>query len=190
MKREDLEKLGLNAEQIDQIMALHGKSVEKAKADLAALTTERDGLKKQLEDANAQIEGFKALDIEGVKKAADEWKAKAEQAQKDAEAQIKALKFDHALDQALAGAKAKNIKAVKALLSMEGLKLNDADGSIIGLKEQLEKIQAENDYLFESDQPAPKIVAGGQNNKSLAQDPFIAAFRRGAGLKQETDSNA
>jgi len=188
MKREDLEKLGLNAEQIDQIMALHGKGVEKAKADLAALTTERDGLKKQLEEANAAIEGFKKLDVDAIKAAADEWKAKAEQAQKDAEAQLQALKFDHALDQALAGAKAKNIKAVKALLQTDLLKLAD-DGSISGLKDQLEKIKAENDFLFESDQPALKVVAGGQNNKSIAPDPFIAAFRRGAGLKQETDSN-
>jgi DNA repair exonuclease SbcCD ATPase subunit len=182
MKREDLEKLELSAEQIDQIMALHGKGVEKAKADLAALTTERDGLKKQLTDANAAIEGFKKLDVDSIKAAADEWKTKAEQAQKDAEAQIQALKFDHALDQALAGAKAKNSKAVKALLSMEGLKLNDADGSIVGLKEQLEKIQSENDYLFESDQPAPKIVAGGGNPNPSSMSTFEAAARRGAGL--------
>jgi len=183
MKREDLEKLELNAEQINQIMALHGKDIEKHKADLAALTTERDGLKKQLEEANAAIEGFKQLDVDAIKAAADEWKAKAEQAQKDAQAQIQQLKFEHALDQALAGAKAKNVKAVRALLQMDALKLNEADGSIVGLKEQLEKLQSEADYLFESDQPAPKVVAGGNNQSVMNTDPFIAAFKRGAGLK-------
>ncbi len=37
----------------------------------------------------------------------------------------KRIKFNHAIEKALAGAKAKNIKAVKALLDMEGLKLTD-----------------------------------------------------------------
>lgn len=182
MKREDLEKLGLNAEQINQIMVLHGKDVEKTKADLAALTAERDGLKKQLEEASTAIEGFKKLDVDAIKAAADEWKAKAEKAEADRVAEVSKLKFEHALDIALTGAKAKNAKAVKALLEMDKLKFNEADGSIIGLDEQLKKVREDADYLFESGQPAPKVVAGGQNNKSIAQDPFIAAFQRGAGL--------
>jgi len=164
-------------------MALHGQDIEKHKAAVATAQAEIDGLKKQLEEANAAIESFKQLDVDAIKAAADEWKAKAEQAQKDAQAQIQQLKFEHALDQALAGAKAKNVKAVRALLQMDALKLNEADGSIVGLKEQLEKLQSEADYLFESDQPAPKVVAGGNNQSVMNTDPFIAAFKRGAGLK-------
>lgn len=183
MKREDLTKLELADDVVDKIMALHGQDLEKHKAAAATAQAELDGLKKQLADANAQIESFKGMDIEGIKAAADEWKTKAEQAKADAEQQIQALKFDHALDQALAGAKAKNAKAVRALLQMDALKLNEADGSIVGLKEQLEKIQSEADYLFESDQPAPKVVAGGNNQSVTNTDPFIAAFKRGAGLK-------
>jgi len=180
MKREDLVKLEIAEELVDKIMALHGKDIEKHKTDLAAVTTERDGLKTQLADANTAIEGFKKLDVDGIKAAADEWKAKAEQAEKDAQAQIHTLKFEHALDGALTGAKAKNGKAVRALLQADALKLNE-DGSILGLKEQLEKIKSEADYLFESDEPAPKIVAGGKS-KSVITDPMILSARKAAGL--------
>jgi predicted nucleic acid-binding Zn-ribbon protein len=184
MKREDLEKLELNAEQINQIMVLHGKDIEKAKADLAALTTERDGLKKQLEEANTAIEGFKKLDVDAIKAAADEWKAKAEKAEADRVAEVSKLKFEHALDMALTGAKAKNAKAVKALLELDNLKLNEADGSIIGLDDQLKKIREDADYLFESSEVTPRVVAGGKS-KSVIVDPVIQAARKAAGLTVE-----
>lgn len=184
MKREDLIKLGVAEEMVDKIMALHGSDIETHKTKLTTLQTELDNLKGQLKEAAAQIESFKGMDIEGVKKSADEWKAKAEAAEKDAQAQIQTLKFEHALDGALAGAKAKNAKAVKALLQADVLKLNEADGSILGLKEQLEKIKTENDYLFESDTPTPRIVAGG-NNQSVITDKVVLAARQGAGLQTE-----
>lgn len=183
MKRDDLIKLEIAEELVDKIMALHGKSVEKHKADFTAATTELDGLKTQLSEANSAIEGFKKLDIDGVKAAADEWKAKAEQAQADAVAQISKLKFDHALDGALTGAKAKNLTAVKALLKADDLKLSE-DGTIIGLEDQLKKIQSENDFLFESENPPPKVVAGGKS-KNVLGDPMIVAARKAAGLSVE-----
>jgi predicted nucleic acid-binding Zn-ribbon protein len=187
MKREDLIKLGIAEDVVDKIMAIHGTDIESHKSKLTtaetALTaaqTELDGTKKQLTEAGVQIESFKKLDVEGVKKAADEWKTKAEQAQAEAAKQVAQLKFDHALDGALTGAKAKNAKAVKALLNADLLKLAD-DGTISGLKEQIEKIKSENDFLFQGETPDPKIVLGG-NNQTVTTDAFTAAVRKGAGL--------
>ncbi len=65
------------------------------------------------------------MDVEGIKAAADEYKQKYEKAKEEAEKELEKIKFNHAIEKALAGAKAKNIKAVKALLDMEGLKLTD-----------------------------------------------------------------
>ncbi|MCC6148347.1 MAG: phage scaffolding protein [Anaerolineaceae bacterium] len=162
MKREDLEKIeGLSKEAIDKIMALHGQDIEGHKTKLGALQTELDGVKTQLVEAGKQIESFKSMDIEGVKKSADEWKTKAEEAERNAQTELAKLKFDHALDGALTGAKAKNAKAVRALLDTELLKFNDADGSIIGLEDQLKKIKESNDFLFEGEKSDPKIVTGG-----------------------------
>ncbi|HOJ01300.1 MAG TPA: phage scaffolding protein [Anaerolineaceae bacterium] len=186
MNKKDLEKLGLTAEAIekaglgsdvlDQIIILHGKDIEKHKTDLSAAQSELDGAKKQLEEANKTIESFKAMKPEELQKAADDWKAKAEVAKAEADKTIAGLKFDHALDGALTTAKAKNAKAVKALLKTDDLKLAD-DGSIVGLNEQLEKIKSENDYLFESDTPDPKIITGGKQTTDAPTGSFAEAIQ-------------
>jgi hypothetical protein len=181
MNKKDLIALGVSEEIADQVIVMHGKDIESHKAKVTTAQAEIDGLKSQLTEAGAAIEGFKKLDVDGIKAAADEWKLKAEKAQTDAAAQLAALKFDHALEGALNGAKAKNVKAVQSLLSRDALKFNEADGSIIGLNEQLEKIKSENDYLFADATPAPQIVKGG-NNQSVLKDPQLDAMRKGAGL--------
>jgi len=181
MKREDLKALGLEDSAVDSIMALHGKDIEGHKSKLTTAQAEIDGLKSQLTEASTAIEGFKKLDVDGIKAAADDWKAKAEQAQTDAAKQLAAVKFDHALETALNGAKVKNAKAVSALLSTDALKFNEADGTIIGLDEQLTKIKSENDYLFADAKEPPKIITGGRS-QSIMGDPVIDAARKAAGL--------
>jgi len=184
MKREELKALELSDDVIDAIMKLHGKDVETQKADLAQAQLTIDDLTKQVKEAGETIEGFKKLDVEGIKAAADDWKTKAELAEKDAAEKIGKLKFDHALESALSGAKAKNAKAVQALLDMEALKLNEADGSIVGLNEQLEKIKSENDFLFESDKPTPKILGSGGKTQ-VTEDAVVSAAYEAAGVKPD-----
>jgi uncharacterized coiled-coil DUF342 family protein len=179
-----LTKLGLTDEKIiDAIMDAHGKDIEKHKTAAETAKASADALQAQLTEAGTTIEGFKKLDVEGIKVAANEWKAKAEQAQADAAKQISSLKFDHALDGALVGAKAHNTKAVKALLDIEQLRkaFNEADGSIPGLDDQLKKVKESDGYQFESDTPNPKIVIGGQN-KSVLSDAGVDAARKAAHL--------
>lgn len=165
MKTDFLKGLNLSQEVIDKIMAENGKDIAVEQKKAEKITQERDGyklkaesLETQVNDANAEIQKFKDMDIDGIKKAADDWKETAEKAKADADKQISQMKFDYALSAALTGAKAKNAKAVKALLDMDGLKFND--GKIVGLDEQLAQIKADNDYLFESDEPAPEFVKG------------------------------
>ena len=72
------------SEEIDKkISAEIGKAFV-SKADFNAKNEEKKAIAEQLENANKQIEEFKGMDIDGIKKAADDWKLKAEQAQKDA----------------------------------------------------------------------------------------------------------
>ena len=70
MKRDDLKKLlgdQIGDDVIDKIMAEHGKDIEGKKAEVSTLTTERDALKAQLDQASQQIDSFKTMDIEGVR---------------------------------------------------------------------------------------------------------------------------
>ena len=167
MKTEFLKSLNLSQEVIDKIMAENGKDIAVEQKKAEKVIQERDSyklkaesLETQVNDANTEIQKFKDMDIDGIKKAADDWKETAEKAKADADKQISQMKFDYALSAALTGAKAKNTKAVKALLDMDGLNFNDNDGKIVGLDEQLAQIKTDNDYLFESDEPAPEFVKG------------------------------
>ncbi|HSH26574.1 MAG TPA: phage scaffolding protein [Wenzhouxiangella sp.] len=181
MKRDELKELGLEDDVINKIMALHGKSTEALKTTAEAAETKAANLEKQLDDANSAIEGFKKLDVDGIKAAADDYKAKYEQAQKDAAEQVAQLKFEHALDAALETAKARNPQTVRALLKVDDLKLAD-DGRIIGLDDQIKAIRETNDFLFESDAPPPpQIVAGGKGHVQPV-DSMVAAARKAAGL--------
>ena len=181
MKKQDLIDLGIAEDVAEKVIIAHGKDIESHKAKLITLQSEADTLKTQLAEAGTTIESFKAMKPEELKAAADDWKAKAEKAQTDAAAQLAAVKFDHALESALTGAKAKNAKAVQALLSTDALK--DANGEFITerFNEQLEKIKSENDYLFADVKEPPKIITGG-NNQSVVGDAFEIAMRKGANL--------
>jgi DNA repair exonuclease SbcCD ATPase subunit len=183
MKKEDLIALGIAEDVADKVLALRGKEVTKLQTDLDTANSTVETFKSQLADANTQIESFKNMKPEELQKAADEWKAKAEKAEQDAAANLASLKFDHALDGALTTAKAKNPRAVKALLDMDVLKkaYDEKTGTIVNFDEHLKSIKSENDYLFEGDKPAPKIVTGG-NNKQIQLDPFETGLLKGAKL--------
>ena len=182
MKREFLKGLELSDEVIDKIMAENGKDVE-ANKQLSATITD---LKDQLGKANEQITAFKDLDIEGVKQAAADWEQKAKDAEKKADEKISSMKFEFALSNALTAAKAKNAKAVRALLDTEVLKL-DGD-AVKGLDEQIEKLKKENDYLFESEPAGKPSFSGKQkadpgSSGGKQENNFVDAFRQAAGLK-------
>lgn len=160
MKTEFLKALGLTEEQIADIMKENGKDVEASKAKFS----DYDDLKTQLADAGTTIDGFKAMDIDGIKKAAEDYKAKAEQAEKDAADKIAAMEFGTLLDGAITASKGKNAKAVRALLDMDTLKASKNQSEDI--KAALEAIKTENGYLFE-DATTPPPYAGGTGTHQM-----------------------
>jgi len=195
MKREELKKLlgdGADDKVIDSIMALHGADLEAHKTAAATAKTDLETIKGQMAEANTQIEDFKKLDVEGVKKAADEWKTKYDQAVEQHAKETKQRAFDTALEKGLTAAKARNALTVKPLLKLENLKYNDADGSLIGLEDQLKALKADekNGYLFEAEQseeeggdPLPEIVAGTKGTQTKTSTLETAMFK-GAGLSE------
>ena len=84
------------------------------------------------------------------------------------------MKIDFAVEKALTGAKAKNIKAVKALLELGEAKL-DKDGNVKGLDEQIEKLRSGDDtkFLFEAQkqQKQQQNFKGFQPGASGGQKP-------------------
>lgn len=138
-----------------------------------AKETELALVKDQIANANKQIEDFKKLDVDGIKAAAEKYKAEYEAAQLKYQADIEKMQFDYAVEKALGEAKAKNIKAVRALLDLGSLKLVGED--LVGLKDQIDKVSAEAPYLFdaESVDPAVQIVKGGGAPSKGVKNPWL-----------------
>ena len=172
MKRQELEDLGLNEEQVNAVMKINGSDIENAKGDAKNLQEEVDGLKGQIKDRDKQLEDLKASakdNEELSKQIADLQKANADAATAH-ESELTKLKVDFAVDKALSGAKAKNIKAVKALLDLTDAKL-DKEGNVKGLQEQIDKLTSDDStkFLFETVQ-APQFK-GFQPGVSAQQKP-------------------
>lgn len=157
MTRKQLEDLGLTKEQADSVMKINGDDIENAKGTAATeiknLQTEVDGLKTQVGDRDKQLETLKASagDNADLKKKIEDLQTENATAKANHESELNQLKIDFAVEKALTGAKAKNIKAVKALLELNDAKL-DKDGNVKGLAEQIEKLTSGDDtkFLFEA----------------------------------------
>lgn len=157
MTRKQLEDLGLTKEQADSIMKINDDDIENAKGTAATeiknLQTEVEGLKTQVGDRDKQLETLKASagDNADLKKQIEDLQTENATAKANHESELNQLKIDFAVEKALTGAKAKNIKAVKALLELNDAKL-DKDGNVKGLAEQIEKLTSGDDtkFLFEA----------------------------------------
>lgn len=165
MKREFLEnfKVGdqpMPKEVVDAIMSENGIDIEAAKKPFA----DYDAVKAQLADAGKTIDGFKGMDIEAVRKEAEDWKTKAEQAEKDAADKIAEMEFGGRLSAAITGAKGKSAKAVMALLDVDALKASKNQEADI--KTALEGLKKESGYLFD-DAPTPPLPAPGPGRTQL-----------------------
>lgn len=160
-----------------------------ARTDFNAVKEAKQAAEAQLKEAGKTIDGFKAkdLDIEAVRKAAEEYKAQAEQAQKDADARVAAVQRDAVIDGAILKAKGRNAKAVRALLDMDALgKSTDLSKDVDAALAALAK---DNGYLFETETPAPPPYAPGTGsgpvNGKAKYTGAAADFAVGAGLKIE-----
>lgn len=161
MNREFLKGLGLEDEAIDKIMAEHGKSINSTKQDLETVTTERDNLKTELKNRDTQLENLskQVKDNEALTAEINRLKEENKTATQELQTKLEKQAFDFALESALRDAKAKNPKAVKALLDSESIKL--VDGKLVGLDEQLKSLKESDDYLFVPDGLKGKTPPGG-----------------------------
>lgn len=144
-----------------------------AKGDFNAKNDALKAAQAQLAEANQAIEGFKAMDIDGVKKAAEDWKQKFEQAQKDADARVAAIQFDAMLDSAITSARGRNAKAVKALLDVDALKASKNQEADVSAA--LESLKKDSGYLFESETPPPYAAGTGTAPVRGTQAPATLA---------------
>ncbi|MEK3821462.1 phage scaffolding protein [Cytobacillus sp. FSL W8-0315] len=147
-----------------------GNWIPKSKFD-DALGNAKD-LKKQLKDRDSQLEDLKAKATgnEELTAKIQELTDLNKKTVQDYEAKIQDQAFNFALKTALTGAKAKNPKAVEALLNKDSIKL-DGD-KLLGLEDQLKALQKSDAYLFETEQqPSKPTFSHGQHQTTPAGEP-------------------
>lgn len=177
MTKKELEELGLTKEQAESVLKINGTDIENATSAAAAetvnLKTEVAGLNNQVKDRDKQLETLKASvgDNEALTKQIADLQAENTKAKETHESEMDQLKIDFAVEKALTGAQAKNVRAVRALLDLTDAKL-DKDGSVKGLKEQIDKLTADDGtkFLFDT-QPAQHTFKGFQPGVSGGVKP-------------------
>ena len=174
MNKEDLLKLGLTEEQAEKVLSANTEQLKGfiPKARFDEVNNAKKQAEKDLSDRDKQLETLKNStgDVETlkntIKQLQDENKASKEQY----EANISKIKLDNAIDNALGNAKAKNSKAVRALLDMEKIKFEN--DNLSGLDEQLKVLKEAEDskFLFEEiKEPAKPSFSGVEPGASTGE---------------------
>jgi len=117
------------------------------------------------------LEANHGEELETVKGELADVRLAAEAALEKARSEAEAERFTIILWHALEKAGAKNVKAVQALLNMEGLQLEN--GEIIGLAEQIALIRQENGFLFKEPELEVQFMRpAGQGKAHVTAEDF------------------
>lgn len=173
MKKTDLMKLeGMTEDLATKIEEMSTNEMKDMipRSRLNEVIAERDHAKDEHADVLKQLNDLKkdAGDIQSLKDKITDLQNDAKEKQKNHEAEIKQLKVSNAVDSALASAKAKNVKAVKALLmDLDKAELLE-DGTVKGLADQIKKLQEAEDskFLFGTAEQGKPAGANPANNPS------------------------
>lgn len=154
MRRDFLKNLGIeDKETIDKILDENSSDIGRAKGELETYKTQVTDLKGQLDAKDNEIKSLKtkADSVDGLNQQITQLAAEKDKLSSDLTTKVSALQKSYAIESGVRDAKAKNVKAVMALLDLE--KISFADGAITGLNEQLEALQTSEDtnFLFNTD---------------------------------------
>lgn len=175
MKTAFLKGLGLEKEVIDEIMAENGRDIEAEKAKAKDLQTQLNTANKTIKERDTQLETLKNSpdNPEELKKQIQQLQDDNKAAKEAHEKEMKDLKVANALEKALSDAKAKNAKAVQALLELgDDVELAE-DGTIKGLDEKIKALKKSDAYLFDETKPSTQIKGANPTttNPNHPNDP-------------------
>ena len=187
MERKFLEDLGLEKEIVDKVISQNSADIGKYKQTVETLTTERDGLKTQLDAAGKEIQSYKDMDIDGIKNKVGEWETKYNADTKTLKDQLASANYNFAVKEAVSGLKFTSESAKKAfILDLTSKNLPLQDGKILGL-EDFAKNYKEGDpgaFVSENDEKTPMWARG--TGVDAAPTP-LSSLRAAMGLPDKKD---
>lgn len=153
MKREELTAAGLTDEQVEKVMKLNGDDINREKAKFS----DYDDIKKQLEKANATIDGMK--DYEDVKAKVSQYQQEAENAKKEAAAKVQQLELQAKIKDFTGNKKFVNDLTRDAINAQLEKALNDDANKGKSLDDLLKALTDGKTDIFKNDNaPTPPTV--------------------------------
>lgn len=139
--------------------------------------SEFNEVNEKLKNANSEIETLKTTqtniqtEYENYKKGSisqEDYETKKQEIENNSKAEIEKIRLESKIDLAITNAKAKNVKAVKANLDLEKIKL-DGD-KLLGFDDQIEALKKSDAYLFEIDKKVNKGLEDNNQSKRKKED--------------------
>jgi hypothetical protein len=174
--KELLKKAGIEEGKLDGVIADINKELPKhfmPKDKYNEVAEAKKKLEDDLKTRDQQLEDLKnaAGTNEDLKQQIKDLQDANEKATRAWEDKLAQMQLDFAIEKALTAAKAKNPKAVKALLDMDKVKL-DGD-QLLGIDEQLKALQQSDPYLF-----GDSGKVGGGTNPPGAGNPEVNPWKK------------
>jgi predicted nucleic acid-binding Zn-ribbon protein len=172
MKREFLQGIrvgeqSLSKEVIDAILDEHSRSV-------GSIRAENGSLKEALRGAREELEAFAGVDVQGLQGQIQELHQQLQDKEAAHRAELEGIVFDRAVEGAITAAKGRNVRAIRAMLDLDGLRKSENQQEDIG--KALAALREECGYLFE-DAQVPPGYAGGGTAVAQGGDTLAGALR-------------
>mgnify|MGYP003093651339 CR=1 FL=1 len=151
MKKEDLQKLGLTDEQINEVFKMNGLDVNGAKGELENAKKELENYKSQFTSTQAELKKLQELKPEELSKQVSDLNEKLATQKADFEKQIADRNFNDLLTKSVATAGGR--EALKTSQNQE-----------TDIKNAIDAVKQEHDYLFTSTEPVKNPVSSTSSN--------------------------
>lgn len=178
MERKFLEELGLKKEVIDKVLDRHSREIGRQKA--AA-----ESWKRECAALRAQLEGWKDLDVDAIRRSAEEWRSKYETETETLRKALEDRVYSDALKEALSGLKFSSESAKRSFLAdLTERRPPMNGGKLIGLDDFVKEYRKRDPDAFapEKQEKIPVAVRGAWSGSNTGLD---TALQIAFGLKSE-----
>ena len=164
---------------LDKAVAENYKTVSDYDNQKEKLDAANDTIKANdtaIKDLQAKLDGFKDVDVSGLKQRITDLETEKENIKNDYDAKIADRDFDDLVKESIAAVKGKNVKAITALLDVDALKAskNQKEDIASALKDLTEK--EDSKMLFGDPEPNPvgtgNIIGSVTKTGSTQTDTF------------------
>ena len=166
----------------------NGKDINKANEKVKTLEAEVNNTKELLTNANKEIDSYKSMDIDAIKKSAEDYKTKFETAEKDYQAKISEMEYNNKLDKYVNTLNLKNDIYKKEVISRIKEKELKFDGdTLLGGEEFVKGFKEQYAEAFNDTKPKPTFSDSTPgSNATVTKEAFNKmSYKERVALKNE-----